>query len=386
MQQQPYRLTVGEAHCDIQGFTNSHIQCAIDRVALLGGGEVGLSAGTFLLDDALHLRSHVYVHGRGEATILQKNSMKQTRITTFLGYGHHDLLVEEPDLLNPGEGVIVGDDNAHGFYQTSGTLIRREDDAWILDRPFAHDYRAAANGFVKTLFPAISAIDIHDAAISDLCIDGNAEENERMNACRGGGFFAHRADRIRVSRLTVRNYRGEGFGFQTCDDLYLEDCVAEDCAGNGFHPGSGSNRFHLRRVIARRNGGCGLYYCLRVRHGLLEDSLFEDNAGPGISVNSRDTDNCNRRLTLRRNGGPGIILCDAARELAAHRTVIEHCEFENNARTTADGELILQGETEGLKVIGNTLQPAPGCAGLIQGPDLITPELHHNRIDQNSPS
>lgn len=71
------QLSVGEEGCDIVGFTNVHIQCAVDRLAMLGGGTVELSPGIFQMADALHLRSHVTVRGSGVSTVLRKAAMKR---------------------------------------------------------------------------------------------------------------------------------------------------------------------------------------------------------------------------------------------------------------------------------------------------------------------
>ena len=64
MKKRAYRLTVGSSRCDIEGFTNAHIQAAVDRCALLGGGTVELCRGVFRMADSLHLRTGVSVRGQ----------------------------------------------------------------------------------------------------------------------------------------------------------------------------------------------------------------------------------------------------------------------------------------------------------------------------------
>ena len=365
-----YRLTVGGPACGIRGFTNTHIQCAVDRVHLLGGGEVELSEGTFHMADALHLRSGVRVKGQGETTVLRKNAMKQAKVIAFLGFGHNDVIVDAPDVFEPGEGIIIGDERGHGFYQTTATLVRREGDAWLIDRAFAHDYTEDAKGWVKTLFPLISVVDEGDASVEDLAVDGNAAENDLINGCRGGGFFAHRSDRIRVRRVTVRHFNGEGFSFQTCDEMELDSCIAEQCLGNGFHPGSGSNRFHIHDCASRDNGRCGLFYCLRVRDGVLENCAFERNKQHGVFIGSRDTGHMNRGLVIRGNGGAGIYVVKTGKANAAHDNAIENCTLEHNAQVDGEAEIVLQGETEGVRVIGNRIRRAPGKPGILIKPEM----------------
>ncbi len=298
-------LSVGDASCDICGFTNGHLQCAVDRVAALGGGVVRVSAGVFAMDDALHLRAGVTVRGCGAATVLHKNPMRRANVATVLGYGHDDLVVDAPDRFRIGDGVIVSSCKSGGFFDTTGTLIRREGDVWFLNRTYNADYAEGDGACVRTLHPLVDAVEVCDAAVEDVTLEGHSAENEMLNSCRGGAFYAYRSRRVVARRVKARDFRGDGFSFQTCDDLELDDCHAEGCFMHGFHPGSGSNRFHIHGCSARRCD-CGLFYCLRVRDGVLEDSVFEDNRNHGVHIWARDERHLNRRLTIRRNAGCGI--------------------------------------------------------------------------------
>lgn len=378
------RISVGGESADIRGFTNLHIQCAVDHVAQLGGGAVELGEGVYRMANSLHLRSGVTVIGRGEGTILRKDAMKQARVTTFLGFGHFDVVVDHPDNFEIGEGVLIRDRNAPGFYQTVGTLVRRQEETWFIDRPFAHDYTEQADGLVQTLFPVISAVDVADAAVEHVVVEGNRQENEAINGCRGGGFFAHRSNRIAVRGVTVRNFLGEGFSFQTCDELELDGCVAEDCSGNGFHPGSGSNRFHIHHSAAHRCGGNGLFYCLRVRDGVLEDCVFADNGLHGVSIGSRDTGHMNRRLTVRGNRGAGVFFRPGDQGTAAHNNTMQECILEGNAGADAGGdepaEIILQGQARGVRLIDNRIQRRAGRAGILIMPEMGEFEQRGNVI------
>ena len=374
-------ITVGDDTCTLPGFTNTHIQAAVDRLAWLGGGIVELSAGTFHMADSLHLRTGVRVVGQGDDTVLHKNPMKQARITSFLGYGHHDLIVDEPDRFELGEGVLIGDAKAVGFYQGTGTLVARQGSTWFIDRPHPHDFRQESDAFVKTLFALVSAVDVTDAGVERLVIDGNPEHNDTMNGCRGAGFFAHRAHRIAVREVTVRRFNGEGFGFQSCDQTELDRCLAEDCSGNGYHPGSGSTRFHVHHCTARRCGASGLFYCLAVRHGLLEDCTFEHNAGHGVSIGERDTDHTNRRLVIRHNGGAGVYLRPGDAATAAHRNTISHCTIEHNATGSGQAQVVLQGAAEGVRLIENVIRRAGDKPGILVKADMHAFERVGNHIE-----
>lgn len=368
---QYYQMTVGADGSDLTGWTNRHIQAAVDHVAQMGGGDVVLSAGTFTLSNSVHLRNRVRLAGQGETTVLRKKAMVTSRVTTFHGYGHYDIAVEEPDLFHHGDGVWITDDNAGGFYTTVGTLVRRDGDMWFTDRPHSHDYLGANNAALYTLFPLISAYDVDDATVDSLALDGNKAENPvQLNGCRGGGVFAMRCNRITMRNLVIKDVNSEGISFQTCNDPEVAHCLVEGCTGNGYHPGSGSMRFHIHDCIARGNGECGLFYCLRVTDSLLEDCLFEGNGSHGISTGARDTDNINRNLTVRNNGGCGFFFRDDTFPNAAHRNVISGCAFTSNCQQDGTAEILLQGETDGTEILGNSIT----CTQLVQ-PIVIGPKV-----------
>jgi hypothetical protein len=376
-------MTVGASRATIPGFTNDHIQAAVDRCAFLGGGIVELTAGTFLMRDTLRLRTGVTVRGRGKSTILLKAPLKKAAIVSFLGYGHRDLEVDKPGLFEPGDGVLIRDKNAPGFYTTVATLVRREGDVWITDRPHNHDYLGINGGVVETVFPIVSAEAVTDAVLESLRLEGNSRRNPvRANGCRACGFIALNSHRLTVRNVSVNDFNGDGFGFQTCDDFVAEGCLVENCTGNGFHPGSGSNRFRMTDCTARANKGCGLFYCLRVRHGLLEDSRFERNGSHGVSVGERDTDSVNRNLTIRGNGGAGIFIRPCARANAAHRTRIENCTLDRNCAGDEEGaaEIILQGETEGLRVVNTAIRRRAGKPGILIRKGTPPCDVKGNRI------
>ena len=226
----------------------------------------------------------------------------------------------------------------------------------------------------------ISAVNIHDARVENLVIDGNLEKNGLMNGCRGAGFYAFRANRVAVRNVKVTNYNGEAFGFQTCDDMRMEYCVAEKCTGNGFHPGSGSNRFYLDNCIARNCGACGLFYCLRVRDSVLQNCIFENNESHGVSIGERDIRHINRNLTIRGNGGAGIYIRNCSHELAAHGNIIENCKLDCNCRKDGEAEIVLQGETDGIRVLGNRIRRRKGKPGILVKENMHYFEQRNNII------
>src|SRR5262249_12127657 len=65
-------ISVGQTSADIVGTDNRALQAAVDYVGNLGGGLVEVGAGEYLMNDSLHLRSHVTVRGVKGQTILLK--------------------------------------------------------------------------------------------------------------------------------------------------------------------------------------------------------------------------------------------------------------------------------------------------------------------------
>jgi hypothetical protein len=287
------------------------------------------------------------------------------------------VVVDQPELFTMGEGVWILDEKAGGFYTTVGTLVRREGRTWLTSRRHGHDYRDEDGAEVYTLFPVVSAYDADQAALENLAIDGNAEENQVfISGCRGGGVFALRCRDLRLADLRVRNVFSEGIGFQTCQDVEVSGCLVEDCAGNGFHPGSGTRRFHLHDCTARRNGASGLFYCLRVTDSLLEDCTFEENAEHGVSTGGRDVRNLNRRLTLRGNGGCGFFFRHREEANAAHDNVIEDCRLEKNCAKDGQAEVFIQGATRGVVLRGTSIlrsgeKPAVHIASEVIGVEMV---------------
>jgi parallel beta-helix repeat protein len=350
-------ITVGLASANIVGHTNREIQAAVDRVAAHGGGEVRLLAGTYDMEDSLHLRSGVHIVGQGEQTVLRKLPSVSSPIPAYLGYGHFDITVAEPDKFHVGMGVHIHDKDSGGFYDTVGTLTWRDGDRFGINRFLNHDYGPGAEAAATSIFPVISGYNLKGASVENLGIEGNKGENAYLNGCRGGGVFLYQAHDVALRKLFVRNYNGDGISFQQCRGTVVEGCLVEDNTGLGLHPGSGSVGPIMRKNISRHNGGDGVFYCLRVSYSLCEGNTIEDNGGYGISIGGRDTDNLIRGNTIRRNGKAGIYFREGDLVMAGSRQTIERNVLEGDCRQEGTAEIDIQGETRDVHLLDNTLRP-----------------------------
>lgn len=371
-------MSVGASGSDIEGFTNQHIQAAVDRLAYLGGGTVQLSAGVFACADSVHLRSGICLQGQGEKTVLRKNKMKESLLSGYIAYGHEDLIVAEPDNFRIGDGFIVTDDRSGGFKDTQGTIVGRDLDVLIASTRHETDYWHTRGGIVKSLYALISIINEHNVLIKDIQIDGNSAENDTLNGCRGGAVFAHFANDISIHDVHVDDFNGEGFSFQTCDRMHISDSSARRCHGNGFHPGSGSRDFHIHHCQGYENHQSGLFYCVRVRNGLLEHSEFNNNKRFGVSIGERDVNSVNRALSCHDNDGPGIYFRGGDEMVASHDTLIEDCQIRDNGDKDGNGQIHVQGVVDNVTITNNKIR---GDCGLYISSEVRSLSESGNRYD-----
>lgn len=377
----PLTVTAGHGGADIPGDSNLCLQAAVDYVAGLGGGVVSVLPGRYTMHDSLHLRPNVIVRGSGEDTVLVKAPMVASKLSVpFLGYGHWDVSLAEPDLFRTGMGIHVG---GPGFHGTCATLTFRTGDRFGISRPLNDD--TSAETVVRSVFPVISGYGAHDCVVESIRIEGDAAHNGYIDGCRGGGVFLLDCDLAIVRGVTVEGYNGDGFSFQQSNDIVLEECVARANRGHGFHPGSGSSRFRMSRVVAEGNGMDGVFYCLRANHGLLEDSRIADSGDNGISIGQRDADNTIRNCAINGSRHSGVYfrpVGDAS--LVPVNTLIEGCSIQGNARESG-AEVYFADLTRDVAVRGCPIGPGPSpgdhWAGLLFEPGAGSVTLEGNSLE-----
>jgi len=354
-------ITVGKG--PYAGDTNQAIQKAVDAAAAAGGGTVVVPAGTWRMHDALHLRSGVRVVGRGKP-VLRKVPSVSSRILDFLGYGHYEFTVAEPDRFRVGMGVHLLDDKSGGFYTTVATITARKGELFFLDRMLNHDYHPRARARAVSVFSLVEGADVQDASVEGLVVDGHyPAETFRLNGCRGGGVFLIGSQRVRIADVEVRNFHGDAISFQQCVDVAVVDCWLHHNTGYGLHPGSGSVRYVMRRVRSHDNGECGVFYCLRTTHSRLEDCELADNGKAGISIGTRDTDHLIRNNTICGNAQPGVLFRSAQRR-GGERTLLRANTLAGNAVEGGGAEVVLSGGLRAVWIDANTFEPAEGRPAL----------------------
>ncbi len=353
-----FEITVGQTQGDLTGTTNAVLQAAVDQAAGLGGGDVRILPGTYEMNNSLHLRSHVHVRGSGPDTVLHKAPSVSSAIPAFLGYGHYDITVAEPEKFNVGMGVLLHDDQSGGFYDTVATLVWQEGIRFGIDRMLNHDYHIARHARATTVYPLVSGCNIVDASVNDLAIDGNAENNAYLGGCRGGGVYLIQAHNISLRNIVVQSFNGDGISFQQCVRTMIEDCQLLYNTGHGLHPGSGSVAPVIRRCKANHNGNDGIFYCLRVTYSLCEECEFIANAHDGISIGERDTHHDIRNNKVGGNGRYGIYFREAVPSYGGNNNLIEGNRIFDNCQAEGAAEVYITHDIQRVHILKNHFGPA----------------------------
>jgi len=347
------RVTVGQRDADILCTDNRALQAAIDYVGNLGGGVVEIGPGEYRMRDSLHLRSRVTVRGAGEKTILKKDREYRSLLAADGDFGEAAISVQNPEGFAVGGGVYVASKTQRNFLGACATILNSRSSYFTLSRSLNADLLMTDGAFAATVFPVISGYNLEDARVEDISIDGNRGNNPtKVDGCRTAGIFLYRGDHCRISNCYVRDYNGDGISFQQSNDVEVEGCVVERCAGFGLHPGSGSQRPTVKNCRAIGNGEDGFFFCWRVRGGVAEGNWLENNGGYGMSIGHKDTDNVVRKNTILCNKLGGVYWRAETEPMAAHRIT-----FENN--TVRDNEgwgLFVDGATSGTIIRNNVIE------------------------------
>jgi hypothetical protein len=350
------RIAVGRSNADLVGADNRVLQAAVDYVAALGGGIVEIKPGEYVMRDSLHLRPHVTVRGTPGQTVLRKADAVQSPLAVDGDYGEEQITVAEPNGFEIGCGVAVWSRRANGFHVTVARIIGRNGPTLALDKPLNSDCTVGEQAKAATIYPVVSGYDLEGVRIEHLIIEGNAAHNPQIDGCRGAGIYLYRGFGAAIDRCVVRDYSGDGIGFQQSNDVVVTHCTSERNTALGFHPGSGSQRATVRACTARNNGSDGLFLCWRVRHSVFEDNVLEGNGRHGISIGHKDTDNLLRNNQVLANAEDGVCFRDEPLALAGHRNRIEDNLIENNGTGHEVAGIRIRGRTNDVVLKGNRIR------------------------------
>ncbi|MDE2698213.1 MAG: glycosyl hydrolase family 28-related protein, partial [Gemmatimonadota bacterium] len=123
-------ITVGQKNADIIGNDNRALQAAVDYTAALGGGTVEILSGTYIMRDALHLRSNITVKGQGENTTLRKANGIEAPLLLDGDFGEEQITLENLDGFKVGYGVSITDDKGKASYPVRVVSIGLRMSVW----------------------------------------------------------------------------------------------------------------------------------------------------------------------------------------------------------------------------------------------------------------
>ncbi len=348
-------VTVGPKDADLVGTDQRVIQAAVDHVARLGGGTVRIQAGTYQLRNAVYLQSRVHLIGDGERTVLIKEPSTTTALQLDSDWYDQEITLKDATGFRVGDGVCLRAKDAKTGVATviKRTLVARSGNRFKLDKPLRENLWQMHGATCSTLHPLLSGDYVDDLRIERLVLDGNRAHNAELDGNYGGCIFLQDCNRIQIRGVTARNNHGDGISWQICHDVVVENCVSENNANLGFHPGSGSQRPIMRNNVSRGND-IGIFFCWGVKYGLAESNRIEGNR-VGISIGHRDTDNLITGNTIQNSKVNGVLFRpENGPAFAGHRNRIEGNVFVDNA--PEGGAVIdIQGGTEGVVIRKNRL-------------------------------
>ncbi|HEY7115812.1 MAG TPA: right-handed parallel beta-helix repeat-containing protein [Tepidisphaeraceae bacterium] len=388
-QVQRMEIRVGIDEGDLRGADNRALQAAVDYVAHLGGGTVRIGPGRYSMRNALTLRDGVDVVGVAGQTILEACDGLSSPLTADGDANERQITVEDPSGFRIGDGIAIQDAKSGGFEVTTASIIARTTpNTFRISAPLYLDYMVSQKATARLAFPIVGGWNVKNVVIDGLTIDGRREKAQYLDGCRAGGIYLFESQDVTIRNCTVRNYNGDGISFQVSSGVTVEDCLSENNAGLGLHPGSGSQKPIIRRNRSIGNGGDGLYVCWRVKNGLFEQNEIRGNKRAGISIGHKDTDNLFRDNTVVGNRAMGVLFRKESEAMGAHRNVFENNRILDNGGSGAEKKestraaIVIQGAHEDLVFRGNTIGNTSANAGPTTG-FLVSADARNLKSEAN---
>ena len=356
-------LTVGQNEGDLQGKDDKIIQAGIEYLNRMGGGTLHILPGVYNLRNAIYLHPNITLRGSGERTVLRKSDSVVTKLLRDSDWFEYGVQVGDVKGFVPGGGIMLRSRKGAGDWQYDvlrATVTAIEGDVLYLDGLTKENFWIEKDATAGTVFPILTAENVNNVVVQDIVLDGNRDKNEHINGNFSGGVFIQYCNKWSFKNVISRNYNGDGFSFQVCDDIQFESCQAINNADFGFHPGSGSQRPVFRSCKSRGNSQ-GIFFCWSVSDGLAENCILSGNRRYGISIGHRDTDNVIRGCKIESNGEVGILFRKEANEFrCGSRNLIENCMIRDNGTKRTGFGIDIQGKTEDITVRNTKFENTAG--------------------------
>ena len=355
-------VVVGGDGADIGGMHSHAIQAALDYVSNLGGGTVELTAGRFLVEDSVYLRTNVVLRGQGEATVLVKSNAVRTSLRHDADIHETSATVEDPTGFEVGMGVTIGDNHEAVRERASiRTIVWKSGATLGFDRHFEATQMVSRGyeAYAQTTFPVVYGLRVENAGVENLVVDGNRSRNPMASGWINAGIHLEEVRGGRVSGCHVFNVNCDGICLSTSDDIVIERCVVHDNAELGVHVGTGSQRASVRDCKIYSNGmgetksQDGLFLCFSAQHGVYERNEIYGNRRAGISIGHKDSDNRFMDNVVHHNRHGVLYRPDT---YMAHDNVFRNCLLEDNGDEKEGHGFYLVGDAHGTMIEGCTIR------------------------------
>ncbi|MEN8202840.1 MAG: right-handed parallel beta-helix repeat-containing protein [Bacteroidota bacterium] len=376
-------ITVGGTDCDVRGFDNQSIQFAIDAIAKTGG-RVILDPGTYAISAPVRLKSRVHLVGAGRETILKRGHGVQTRYIVDADYGELKLTVENPDGFEIGMKVQVTDDENSGCWNVSSAYITDISDQVIyIDKGLIRDYRSDLNGLLSNASSVVEIIEAEDASVSNLCIDGNRENNYLADGCNSAGIMVFRSRNIAIDKVQVKDFNGEGISWQITEHVTVSNCEISGSGNIGLHPGTGSPFSVIENNDVHHNDLDGLFICWRVYQSRVTGNKFHHNGRFGLCTGHKDTDVWFENNHIFSNKSDGVNLREERENNAPHRNTFIRNIIENNGASGSGYGFSIDSPAKDLVLKENEFRNSAKTqkAAIYVHEAGLKPVLENNRFD-----
>lgn len=303
------RTTIDASEYDA-GSATAGIQEAVDALPKRGG-VVLLPPGRYPLRRSVVLRSNVTIRGEGGGTVITRPRPVLIPLARPSDGARTTVVLRHARGLAVGDEIHIADDDSVGWW-ASHCIVRgihgRTLALEVLHGKREYRFLPRRHAFAANWFPAFWLRDLRDVTIENVTIDGGVRRHARR-VCDFvvAAVHSRNTENLRVAKVTVRNWPGDGIGVQGGRNAIVTGCLVENCAGHGYHPGTGVTRSVWQGNIARGNTRDGLFFCLRVTHTVVQGNVLVANGGHGVGGLS-DPDRFNAVIgnLCAGNGGHGI--------------------------------------------------------------------------------
>ncbi len=352
-------VTVGPEAGMFRGADHFAIQGAVDYVARLGGGEVQLLPGDYVLRNAILLSDGVTLRGSGAASTLTKPASQTVEVARDCIGSGWVVEVKNSAGFRVGDGITISSnliDGAPGRQHSLHTIVGVDGNRIFLDSQPRMEHWLDGKAVVASIHSLVEVRGGRDVVIREMHLNGNHTKNDCLDGNFGAAIFMHNSENILVENVSVSDFNGDAISWQTCHDVTVQGCEVSDVASLGIHPGTGSQRPIMRDNTVQR---CkyGIYFCWDVNHGIAENNYVSDCSEHGITIGHRDTENIVRHNEVSDCKVAGIYFRpERGPEKTAHRNLIE----ENIVRCPANhpdscGISIVRG-VEDVVIRNNTIE------------------------------